>query len=720
MAAFLDRLARHWFLFIVLFGGVCLGIAGGFGLDYGIPSLFRDDLGFAEKYGLPGLVASPALLTQLMATFFATVVWSFAVYLDDRKERYPDNRGWLGECLFFAPRIALFALISLAAATLPIFGTVEAAGRWEVVRGLIGVGVGLVVSFAYILLSRGLARALKIDRKFVLFGLLLLAIVIIWLQQKLVPALAIFVLLCSLTALYVGLNFFREPLRIPLVIALVVAIVLLNRLDYKYTFPHMTAGKGSTYYDPGRLVRLTAEQTPVIAGRPRSRSFKPVSAGKTLIDPVVALSNWKTFHEIRGGTTKPKLVLVTTSGGAYRAAFWTAIILDELRKRSGRDGELVGLINNIRVVTGASGGMIGAAYMAVMDPPELDKWSDKTSLVSRIERDILKAQETARRLHTSFPIARDSLSAVAQQLVQRDLLHLFVPFRRRVDRGKVLETHWRTLAMSFGEASGFERLGLRPSMIFSPMLVETGQPLLISNLDLEEAGFVETLPGFSRTQGRAYGQRSHFALEFFKLFPLAHNDFQVRTAVRMSATFPYVSPAVELPTIPPRRVVDAGFYDNYGMATALAYLSQQRVIDWVKKNTSGVVIIQINAYPTEVRYPEVKDKACREGATGAAKKSALSNAFEFLTSPLEGVEAARQASMVFRNQQGFKMLQLAYGNENGHNFLEKVSFENAARSSFSWYLPATDLKCMQGQLTARHNREAMNRLKQIWAFRKPE
>ena len=44
----------------------------------------------------------------------------------------------------------------------------------------------------------------------------------------------------------------------------------------------------------------------------------------------------------------------------------------------------------------------------------------------------------------------------------------------------------------------------------------------------------------------------------------------------MSATFPFASPAVSLPMDVPRRVVDAGYYDNYGvdLATSWIYVNQ--------------------------------------------------------------------------------------------------------------------------------------------------
>jgi hypothetical protein len=52
-----------------------------------------------------------------------------------------------------------------------------------------------------------------------------------------------------------------------------------------------------------------------------------------------------------------------------------------------------------------------------------------------------------------------------------------------------------------------------------------------------------------------------------------------------------VSPAVNLPTDPPRRVVDAGSYDNYGIQIASAWIRRNNA--WLAENISGVVLVQI-------------------------------------------------------------------------------------------------------------------------------
>lgn len=68
-------------------------------------------------------------------------------------------------------------------------------------------------------------------------------------------------------------------------------------------------------------------------------------------------------------------------------------------------------------------------------------------------------------------------------------------------------------------------------------------------------------------------------------------ELRYTTALRMSATFPYITPMVTLPTTPEIHIMDAGIRDNYGSKTTLRYLSALE--DWIKENTSGVIIVQI-------------------------------------------------------------------------------------------------------------------------------
>ena len=81
-------------------------------------------------------------------------------------------------------------------------------------------------------------------------------------------------------------------------------------------------------------------------------------------------------------------------------------------------------------------------------------------------------------------------------------------------------------------------------------------------------------------------------IEFRRFFKDQEADSLLFTsAIRMSATFPFVTPVVSLPSDPIIDVVDAGGRDNYGVESTLKFIYTFR--NWISTNTSGVVIVQI-------------------------------------------------------------------------------------------------------------------------------
>jgi len=343
-------------------------------------------------------------------------------------------------------------------------------------------------------------------------------------------------------------------------------------------------------------------------------------------------------------------------------------------------GELAGLRNNIRLITGASGGMVAGGYLAALAD---EAGGNPGSIVEAMEADILAAQDLSGvavpgyPYPSRYPIPRDSLSAVAQQLVQRDIPGLLWPFAQRTDRGTVLEDQWPSLDRPFSALIAGEAAGWRPSIVFSPMLVETGQPLLITNLDMDQI------------RDDSYGETA----AFFDWFPGSRDSFRVKTAVRLNASFPYVAPAAALPTRPYRRVIDAGYYDNYGVDLAVAYLSRPRLRDWIVANCSGVALIEIRAFPFPL--PETKP-------TGS-----FARGFQWLTTPLEGLVIARGSTMRFRNRQGLRRLRDAYREITGRDFLVNAIFEVSSQTSMSWYLPDRELGEMKKALDHPVNQGAM-------------
>jgi hypothetical protein len=212
--------------------------------------------------------------------------------------------------------------------------------------------------------------------------------------------------------------------------------------------------------------------------------------------------------------------------------------------------------------------------------------------------------------------------------------------------------------------------GWRPSLIFSPMMVEDGRRLLISNLDL--ATVTQNCGNILLNTNALYSRDS---LEFFRLFPGATNRFLLSTAVRMSASFPYITPAGVLPTWPRRRVVDAGYYDNYGITVAAAWLFKHAT--WLRVNASRIVLIQIrDSASAQARLdPGVRDTS-----------TVLSRGLEGLTSPPEGLLSQREWSMSFRNDEQLQVLTDYFDRRVHDLYFTTVAFEYRGDASLSWYL----------------------------------
>ncbi len=357
-----------------------------------------------------------------------------------------------------------------------------------------------------------------------------------------------------------------------------------------------------------------------------------------------------------GDDPRPVLALLAVSGGAYRAGFWSSLMIDRLVAQSGPDGALPGLDRSIRLVTGASGGMVAGAYFVAM----ADKGRLGDGVTRQICVDTLARMRSEDGCNRRWPIARDSLSPVVHQLVRRDLPRLLIPGLPESDRGRTLDAQWTTLARPFSD------LGPQaPAIVLSPMLAETGALALFSNIDL------------GRLRGGA-GDKS--TVEVFKAFPGARDTVTLATAVRLNATFPYVSPAISLPTLPDRRPVDAGYYDNFGVDLMTAYLEQEEVLDFAAERCRGVAVIQVRAFPSGLM---------------TEKPSWRQRAFQFLTTPLEGLSAARRSSQLFRNDQQLALVRRRYAERTGDpDFLNVFTFEANSDVSMSWYLRCDEMRAL--------------------------
>lgn len=162
---------------------------------------------------------------------------------------------------------------------------------------------------------------------------------------------------------------------------------------------------------------------------------RPVARCDRLVLDATALAEWKKQCMGSKGSPEglPKLVVVCTSGGAIRAAYWTATVLERLGREVACETDTFqgDFHKHVRIITGASGGMVGAAYYV--------SWlRNRLGFPPAPGADELPKDHWAR----SMPIF--SLSPVARSIALRDPIE--TTFRRAFnaighypDRGRVLE-----------------------------------------------------------------------------------------------------------------------------------------------------------------------------------------------------------------------------------------------------------------------------------------
>ncbi|MCF8464254.1 MAG: hypothetical protein K9G41_05410 [Flavobacteriales bacterium] len=283
------------------------------------------------------------------------------------------------------------------------------------------------------------------------------------------------------------------------------------------------------------------------------------------------LNKWR-LKNIERRSDKPKLVIVCVTGGGARSALWSykaMQVADSLTH-----GELM---KHTQLMCGASGGMFGLAYRR-----ELYLRAQTDSTID------LNSQEYVSRM------GMDVLNPIATSLAVNDWFVRFQKFRDGTyiyskDRGYALEKQFNDNTLGFvdkrlGDYTLPEAEAIIPMMFFSPSIINDGRSLYISSQPIAHLTFNH--PNVLK------GQALQSAVEFRRLFKNQDADnVWFSSVLRMNATFPFISPAVSLPSEPEMEVMDAGFRDTYGASLALKHIYTIR--KWVDKNTSGVIILQI-------------------------------------------------------------------------------------------------------------------------------
>lgn len=287
------------------------------------------------------------------------------------------------------------------------------------------------------------------------------------------------------------------------------------------------------------------------------------------------LQNWKA----KTGLAKPKMVILNFSGGGLGAATFSLAVMQHADSIT--NGKLM---LGTAMMTGASGGMIGAAYWRELYLMKMLGQIDNMYDSAYIQR-----------------ISGDLLNITMATLVSNDMVYPLQKFtvggqQYRKDRGYAFEKQLNentkgVLNRPLAYYRGYEQRAEIPMMIFAPTIINDHRSLYISS---------QRVSYLMRPTGKDYRPRNTDVdgVDFQRMFGSQNADsLLISSAIRMNATYPYVLPFVTLPTKPIIKVMDAGMRDNYGLLTSAKFIYAFR--EWILANTSGVVVVQVRQYKRE-------------------------------------------------------------------------------------------------------------------------
>jgi len=372
------------------------------------------------------------------------------------------------------------------------------------------------------------------------------------------PAGASITLFCAILIGVIGaLVYFFQSWSVP---ALILFLFVLNGLYRIEWIDPRNKAYGLNYGNRKEAPLYTRESLEQLSNP------KAVEADKKNMEAI--LNRWKQ----KQAEDRPLMILMTTSGGGTRSATFTMNVLQHLDSLTG--GEIM---KKTFLITGASGGMIGATYFRELYRQKIHQKHlnlQSKEYVDNIADDLLNPT------FTSF-IARD-LFAPEQKFKMGSYTYLR-------DRGYAFESALNdntrgVLNKQLKDYAADESAANIPLMFYHNVIARDAKMMFISTQPLR----FMMQPPFDSLDNNSTPDGVDFTTFFAKQDPY---NLRILTALRMNATFPVVLPNVWLPSNPVIDVMDGGLRDNYGVSTALRFLSHMQ--KWIEENTRGVMVIQI-------------------------------------------------------------------------------------------------------------------------------
>ena len=373
------------------------------------------------------------------------------------------------------------------------------------------------------------------------------------------PAAASILIFFAVMIAFMGaLSYFLQSWSLPVAILL---IVLVNFLYQNELIDPRNKAYGLDY-------TITTDQRPDYNKQSLQDLCNAPQVETDKAAMINVLENWKKKQP----TEKPLMIFINVSGGGLRSAAFVMNTLQQLD--SSTNGKLM---QHTFLISGASGGMLAATYYRELyrnklRDSSLQLYNSKYS--DYISTDLLNP------VFTSM-IARDIFAPVQKFSVGNNR---YIKDRGYAFEKKLSDNTGGLLNIQLKDIQADETAAKVPLIIFNSVIKSDGRKLLISTQPLS----FMMKPRLFQNDPAVSADAVDFAAMFKKQHPM---DLGVLTAMRMNATFPYVLPNVWLPSYPVIDVMDAGLRDNVGTETSLRFIDNFK--EWIKKNTSGVVLLQL-------------------------------------------------------------------------------------------------------------------------------
>jgi hypothetical protein len=398
-------------------------------------------------------------------------------------------------------------------------------------------------------------------------------------QSFQIPAAASLLLLFTMFIMLSGV--LRFWLRSWATSALIGVFLLFNFMSQFEVFNQKNKLVGLDYTGPRKTYDLAS----------LSKAANPGKIESDKAQTTAILERWKNGY---AGEGKPKFIVINVSGGGSRSSLFTFRTLQAIDSIVGGT-----LMQQARLITGSSGGMVGAAYYRSL---YLDQKQELSAAINDP--------------HNAFltNMGKDMLNATAFSFMVSDLFLNLQSFTEGgnvyyKDRGYAWE---QQLNRNTGDVFNrnleyFRKPELEaqiPMMIFTPTMINDGRSLLISPVGVsyllqgQDTAMLPICDGIEYTG-------------FFN----DHNAMNTRytSVLRVNATFPWIMPSVNLPTEPITEAMDAGLRDNFGLLHSVRFLHTFK--EWIRENTSGVLVIQIRDTNKEFKLQNKSESTILEKMT---------------------------------------------------------------------------------------------------------